>query len=308
MVNPTVFLDVALISAGCDKGVVGECSDRDHFALVFKRILNADAERISVRLSDGLNALADKEADCVIISGMGGALILRILQDAGSLLYTMKTLVLSPQSEAEKVRGWLYERGFGFLDEEMVEEEGIYYPIMKIAVPTASDRIKPRYSADVRLVSMISGSGSRTHLSEAERYYGPCLLRKRSPVLYRYLNREKRIALRVLGQLKEAAGTRGETRKAQVKDDLERIECALAYYTGEQSKGRNYGMEGNSKMIVFDVRGEVQRLPEPVTFADLRTWPAVSATVIRMRSFWRWKTVGSESFTMRSATARMSIF
>ena len=226
------------------------------------------AGKISVRLSDGLNALADKEADCVIISGMGGALILRILQDAGSLLYTMKTLVLSPQSEAEKVRGWLYERGFGFLDEEMVEEEGIYYPIMKIAVPTASDRIKPRYSADVRLVSMISGSGSRTHLSEAERYYGPCLLRKRSPVLYRYLNREKRIALRVLGQLKEAAGTRGETRKAQVKDDLERIECALAYYTGEQSKGRNYGMEGNSKMIVFDVRGEVQRLPAPVTFAD----------------------------------------
>ena len=57
-------------------------------------------DRIRTRLSDGLSALGEKEADTILIAGMGGALSVRILeQGADCVLQEVKELVLQPQSE-----------------------------------------------------------------------------------------------------------------------------------------------------------------------------------------------------------------
>ena len=223
--------------------------------------------KISTRLSNGLEALAAKEADCVIISGMGGSLILKILQEAGSLLYTLKTLILSPQSDPEKVREWLWERGFGFADEVMVEEDGKFYVVMKIAVPETSDRMMTHGGNEPLLVSVIRREKRRWLLPE-ELYYGPCLLKKRSPVLYRYLKREQKIFERVLSQLDEAESTRSSARKEQIQTELKRTAKALDYFTGEETERKGNKMEETYNRITFDVMGELQRLPEGVTFAD----------------------------------------
>ena len=224
--------------------------------------------RISTRLSNGLEALADKEADCVIISGMGGSLILKILQEAGSLLYSLKTLVLSPQSDQDRVREWLWQRGFGFADEVMVEEDGKFYVVMKICVPETSDRMMTHAGNEPLLVSVIRRETQKERLTPEELYYGPCLLKKRSPVLYRYLKREQKTFEKVLSQLEEAGTAKSSARREQIQAEMKRTGKALDYFTGEETERKGNDMEETNSRITFDVKGELQRLPEGVTFAD----------------------------------------
>ena len=65
---------------------------------------------IETRLSDGLGALAPGEADCMIAAGMGGNLIIKILEEGCSVLEEMSTCILQPQSELAKVRKYLRRR------------------------------------------------------------------------------------------------------------------------------------------------------------------------------------------------------
>ena len=86
---------------------------------------------IETRLSDGLTALRPKEADSIVIAGMGGPLMIRILSAYPEVTASAKELILQPQSEIAEVRIWLYEQGYEIVEEHMVYEEGKYYPMYK---------------------------------------------------------------------------------------------------------------------------------------------------------------------------------
>ena len=86
---------------------------------------------IETRLSDGLTALRPKEADSIVIAGMGGPLMIRILSAYPEVTASAKELILQPQSEIAEVRIWLYEQGYEIVEEHMVYEEGKYYPMFK---------------------------------------------------------------------------------------------------------------------------------------------------------------------------------
>ena len=87
--------------------------------------------QIDIRLSDGLEKLSIGEADTILISGMGGALIKNILFRHKEIVIHSKELVLSPQSEIFLVRKALHELGFQIQKEEMVFEQGKFYVIMR---------------------------------------------------------------------------------------------------------------------------------------------------------------------------------
>ena len=86
---------------------------------------------IETRLSDGLHALRAGEADTVLIAGMGGGLTERILTDGKGVLETVRELVLQPQSEIWRVRRFLCENGWRIVCEDIVLDEGKYYPIFR---------------------------------------------------------------------------------------------------------------------------------------------------------------------------------
>ena len=86
---------------------------------------------IETRLSDGLKALEPGEAQCLVIAGMGGPLMERILTQGAPVLKDMKELILQPQSEIGHFRQFLAENGYRIIEEDMVEEEKKYYPMMK---------------------------------------------------------------------------------------------------------------------------------------------------------------------------------
>lgn len=86
---------------------------------------------IETRRSDGLAGLAPGEADTVLIAGMGGRLTVRILEEGGHCLGAVKELILQPQSDVHEVRKWLLCHGFRIDLEDVVEEDGKYYPMFR---------------------------------------------------------------------------------------------------------------------------------------------------------------------------------
>ena len=86
---------------------------------------------IETRLSDGLAALKAGEAESVVIAGMGGPLIIRILSAYPEVTASFKELILQPQSEISEVRVWLGEQGYETIEEHMVFEDGKYYSMFK---------------------------------------------------------------------------------------------------------------------------------------------------------------------------------
>lgn len=87
---------------------------------------------IEVRLSDGLKRLEPGEADCVIIAGMGGDLMIHIMEEGHRLWKDMKYWVLSPQSHQEKVRRFLLEHSFTIRRDRMLKEDGKFYTVLAV--------------------------------------------------------------------------------------------------------------------------------------------------------------------------------
>ena len=87
---------------------------------------------IETRLSDGGKELKLKECDSAVMAGMGGMLIERILLESLPVFYEMKQIILQPQSDVEHLREFLYFTGFETLKEDMVFEDGKFYPMMKV--------------------------------------------------------------------------------------------------------------------------------------------------------------------------------
>ena len=65
------------------------------------------SNRIKTRLSDGLTALQPGEADTILIAGMGGGLVMKILSQGTHALTGSEELILQPQSEIAQVRAYL---------------------------------------------------------------------------------------------------------------------------------------------------------------------------------------------------------
>lgn len=136
-------------------------------------------QRISLRLSDGAKELAEGEADTLLISGMGGALICRILQESEAVTKSAKELVLSPQSEIYLVRHLLHDMGFRIVGEKMVLEQGKYYVVIR-AVP-----------------------GVESYPEETDYIYGKILIDNKDEVFCGFLKKEAERVARVLDVMKQ---------------------------------------------------------------------------------------------------------
>ena len=75
---------------------------------------------IETRLSDGVSALQMGETEGIVCAGMGGKLILSILEQGRDLIGGMKQVILQPQSELPEVRSYLRKKGY-LIDKEDLE-------------------------------------------------------------------------------------------------------------------------------------------------------------------------------------------
>ena len=204
--------------------------------------------RIELRLSDGLEKLGPGEADTAVIAGMGGPLMLRILKAYPKTVGSLRELVLQPQSETAKVRAFLLEEGFLFLREELVKEDGKYYPMMKVVPPHDGSFGSPGKDGENRKEPVRQGIQPEKKDAEDNREpgcgkpetpdvwdetevrYGKLLLEMRHPVLRDYLLREEAIRLQILDGLLGQSGERITGRKRELEEELEYIRKGLKHY------------------------------------------------------------------------------
>lgn len=139
---------------------------------------------IETRLSDGVAALQPGEVDSILIAGMGGGLVMHILEEGKEVCKQAKELILQPQSEIDHVRAYLRKEGYEFLQEEMVLEDEKFYPMMKVRYTGAEQKIS-------------------TELWEIYNLYGGLLLEKKHPVLKTFLLRERELYAGIAENLKK---------------------------------------------------------------------------------------------------------
>ena len=89
-------------------------------------------DRVSARLSNGLETVFPNEADDIVIAGMGGELIASIIDDASWLKDSGKRLILQPMTSPEELRLYLASHGFSVLRETAVAEDGHLYSVMLV--------------------------------------------------------------------------------------------------------------------------------------------------------------------------------
>lgn len=122
------YTSIYLVENNLADKVIAMDVNKGPIEIAKKNIKLYDVEdRIDVRLSDGTKELKENEADTLLISGMGGALIVRILSMRPEILSKCKYLVLSPQSEIFLVRKYLKCIGYDIVCEDMVKDEGKFY-------------------------------------------------------------------------------------------------------------------------------------------------------------------------------------
>lgn len=88
------------------------------------------SDKITFLLSDGLSACESDKIDTIVIAGMGGDLICRILDHAPWCLSPEYKLILQPMTKAEILRYWLSYNDFAIEDDVLCEDGNIYQIII----------------------------------------------------------------------------------------------------------------------------------------------------------------------------------
>lgn len=118
--------------------------------------------KIETRLGAGLSTITKADRiDTVVIAGMGGKLMVQILDDALNNGFRFKNLVLEPNIGEPGVRKWLTEHQYRILTEDLIAEAGHTYELIKAKL-----------------------GEEKESLTKKELYFGPFILKEKNPVFY----------------------------------------------------------------------------------------------------------------------------
>ncbi len=89
-------------------------------------------DNIECRLSDGLSKVCENEVDDIVIAGMGGELIAKILSDCAWAKTKGKHFILQPMTKCEVLVEYLYKNGFEIISQKACECDKKHYTVMLV--------------------------------------------------------------------------------------------------------------------------------------------------------------------------------
>lgn len=162
------------------------------------------APEIEIRLSDGLAELNEDEADCIVMAGMGGPLMIDIMKRGEAICDEAREFILQPQSEIDRVRHFLEDNGYRIISEDIVLEDGKFYPMMKAI------------------------HGNMNLENEIYYRFGKILLHEEHPVLRAYLRNERRQLHEIRSELMDSPKTdRVEERLKEIAEEIAMVDEAI---------------------------------------------------------------------------------
>ena len=201
------FVSIYLVEQRRAKRVIASDVRRGPIAIAKRNIEAMNlSDQIEIRMGDGLDTIVPGEVNAVVLAGMGGMLMIDILERGEEVVTRCDQLVLQPQSDIEKVRRYLAEKGYHLADEQMLIDAGKYYNLL-----------------DVRVHEMVQKDEyDCSKLADDWCYmYGGSLLRKKDPVLRSWLVKRRDTTAGLINSLSgkntENAAKRLKTVKAEQK-------------------------------------------------------------------------------------------
>ncbi len=162
------------------------------------------SSKISLRLGPGLTTVKRKDnIDTVVIAGMGGKLISRILNDAFLNKELFAVLVLEPNNAEPLLRSWLMIHGYQIKQEKLLEEASHYYELIKAVY---IGKVKP--------------------LTPAELLFGPLILKHKNPIFAEKWGQQLTYLKKLLLDLNKAKH-KNRQRINKVEDEIKLIEEEL---------------------------------------------------------------------------------
>ena len=160
------YLGIYLLQSGAARHVIACDLRKDPLENARRnaKLFGVDG-KMELRLSDGLEKIRPDEVDTVVMAGMGGDLIQRILSQCPWRKREGLQFILQLQSAGNVLRRWLCEDGFEIQREEPVQDGHFLYTVM-----------------DIR-------QGEPAPLTPGTEYASPALLASGSPLVGNYLAR-----------------------------------------------------------------------------------------------------------------------
>jgi tRNA (adenine22-N1)-methyltransferase len=211
------FVSIYLVEQGISPAVLAMDVRKGPLGAVTEHIEERGlGDAIETRLSDGLHNYEAGEADSLVCAGMGGKLMARILSDSWEKTNSFQELILQPQSEIEGFRRFLYNNGYFIEKENMIEEEGKFYPMMRARKAESAQKAPDRLAC----------------------IYGPLLMENGSTVLLSFLRREEQIYEEILDSLRAAGLSKPSRieRYTEVEKALEDVKTAASIVLKNRKK------------------------------------------------------------------------
>ncbi len=124
------YLPIYLVGQGISSRALACDINRGPIESAQRNILNAGlSDAIATLCTDGLHGTEDFAPDDVLIFGMGGELIIRILSEAPWVKDPAIGLVLQPMTRAHLLRRWLLENGFAIVGETITHDDRYYQTV-----------------------------------------------------------------------------------------------------------------------------------------------------------------------------------
>lgn len=192
------YLSIYLIRESVAPYVIGCDVNAGPIIIAKENVADAGlSERIDLRQGDGLSCIEKGEVKSVVLAGMGGKLMIRILMEGEEVLNDVSEIILEPQSDVSAVRHFLEDNGFRIISENMICEEDKFYPIIKAV------------------------HGEMKLEEEVYYRYGKVLLREENPALHEFLIKEHSYLEELLEELSENA------KAAHVVNRIEEVKKAV---------------------------------------------------------------------------------
>ena len=195
------FLPCYLAQSGKAELVIACDVNAQPLALAQKNITDYNVgDKVSTRLGNGLAVLNPGEVDTVTIAGMGGALMIDILDASPMVVDRLKRIVLQPNVGAEAVRIWAEKNRWQIVAEDLIRENDIFSVII-VLEQGRSDRF----------------------MSAVELYLGPKLLAEHHPMLGLYISEEWEKTQHILEQLAKSDSEESRKKEKQLRQKWEDI-------------------------------------------------------------------------------------
>lgn len=90
-------------------------------------------DTVAARLSNGLENIGADEADDIVIAGMGGELIAKIMAECSFAQDSSKHFILQPMTKSEELVKWLCENGYEILKQDCCMAANKCYTVLLVA-------------------------------------------------------------------------------------------------------------------------------------------------------------------------------